>query len=210
MKNILIFMAAAVTISACCAPKSVELFNGKDLAGWNFVLDGDVNPSEVYYVQDGCAVIGGTPFGYMYTDAEYSNYDLEVEYAWIGEGTNSGIFLNIGNKSNPFPECVECNLQAGNAGTFVILGGASVLEYKLPEDGILPKFPKIVKQQDASEKPDGEWNLARVEMRDGHIKAYINGVLQNECTDVRKSGSIGLQSEGGPVKFRSVRITEIN
>lgn len=208
MKKILAIMAAAVTVFISCAPKSVELLNGKNLEGWSFIVDGDVDPGEVFYVEDGCAVISGAPFGYMYTDKEYSSYDLEVEYAWIGSGTNSGVFLNIGNKSKPFPECVECNLKVGGAGTFVLLGGASVKEYKLPEDGIMPKFPRIDQVNEPSEKPDGEWNLVKAEVRDGHIKVYVNGVLQNECTDLRTSGNIGLQSEGGPVKFRSVRITE--
>lgn len=210
MKRLFTLLAAAVTVFSCCAPESVELFNGKDLEGWDFIVDGDVDPSEVYYVEDGCAVISGTPFGCMYTEKEYSDYDLEVEYAWIGQGTNSGIFLNIGNKSKPFPECVECNLKAGDAGTVVLLGGASVKELELPDDGTRPRFPKIDKLSESSENPVGEWNIVKAEVRGGHIKVYVNGVLQNECTDLRTSGNIGLQSEGGALKFRSVRITEVD
>ena len=205
----LICLLAAGPVFFSCAPKSDDgaLFNGKDLTGWSFVLDGDVPASEVFSVADGEIHISGMPFGYMYTDAVYSEYDLEVEYAWAGAGSNSGIFLHIGEVSCPFPQCVECNLQAGNAGTYVFLGGASAEEYRLPEDGVLPKFPKIDKREASSEKPDGEWNLARVEVRGAKITSYINGVLQNQCTATRTEGHIGLQSEGGPLKIRAVRLT---
>ena len=204
-------LALAGLLGGACAPKSetLSLFNGKDLEGWSFVVDGDVPAADVFSVEEGQILISGTPFGYMYTDAVYEDYDLEVEYAWVGKGTNSGIFLLIDETSCPFPRCVECNLQAGNAGTYVLLGGAGALEYVAPEDGVMPKFPKIVKREASSEKPDGEWNLARVEVRGGQVTSWINGVLQNQCTALTASGHIGLQSEGGPLKVRAVRLTPV-
>lgn len=204
-------LAAAGLLLTFCAPKSdaVDLFNGKDLAGWSFVVDGEVPAAEVFCVKDGEILISGQPFGYMYTDAVYADYDLDVEYAWIGAGTNSGLFLHIGQTSCPFPECIECNLQAGNAGTYVFLGGASAEEYQLPADGVMPKFPKIDKREASSEKPAGEWNQAHIEVRGAKITSYINGVLQNQCTASRTEGHVGLQSEGGPLKFRTVRLTPV-
>ena len=204
-------LAAAGILCGACAhrPETLSLFDGKDLEGWSFIVDGDVPAADVFSVRDGQILISGTPFGYMYTDAIYADYDLEVEYAWVGKGSNSGIFLHIGETSCPFPQCVECNLQAGNAGTYVLLGGATAKEYVVPEDGVLPKFPKIDKREPSSEKPDGEWNLARVEVRGGVITSYINGVLQNQCTALLTEGHIGLQSEGGPLKVRAVRLTKV-
>ena len=204
-------LAVAGMLGCACAPKSdtVSLFNGKDLEGWNFVVDGDVPASDVFFVEDGEIHISGTPFGYMYTEAVYADYDLDVEYAWIGAGTNSGLFLQIGQTTCPFPECLECNLQSGNAGTYVLLGGATAKEYQAPEDGSQPKFPKIEKKEASSEKPVGEWNLAHIEVRGGQITSYINGVLQNQCTASLTEGHIGLQSEGGPLKFRLVRLTPV-
>ena len=208
----LVLLSAAAALMASCAPKTatVDLFNGSDLSNWGFVVEGDSAPAaEVFKVEDGNIFISGTPFGYMYTLDQYSNYDLEVEWSWVGEGTNSGVFLLISELSNPFPNAVECNLMAGNAGDFVLLGGAMLDEYQLPEDGVLPKFPKIVKKEASSENPAGEWNLTRVEVRDGHIKVYVNGVFQNEGTNQCKTGHIGLQSEGGPIRFRSVKLTGV-
>jgi hypothetical protein len=204
-----VLFAGLLILSCTPKPKTVDLFNGTDLTGWDFVVDGDVPVTEVFFVEEGEIHVSGTPFGYMYTENVYTDYDLDVEYAWIGSGTNSGLFLHIGQTTCPFPECVECNLQAGNAGTYVFLGGATAQEYQVPEDGVMPKFPKLDKQKASSEKPEGEWNLAHIEVRGGQITSYINGEKQNFCTASRTEGHIGLQSEGGPLKFRTVRLTPV-
>jgi len=204
----LILAAVAAILCSCSSPDGwVSLFNGNNLDGWGFALEGDeIQASEVFTVRDGMIHIGGNPFGYMYTEAEYSNYDLEVEWAWDGAGSNSGVFLNIEALTAPFPNCIECNLMKDKAGLFVLLGGGMAEEYVLPEDGILPQFPVIAMKSEPNEKADGEWNLTRIEVREGHIKVYMNDQFMNECTDLCKKGRIGLQSEGGPIWFRSVRI----
>lgn len=211
-RNIIEAAAALFVLSACSdAPKTetIELFNGKDLTGWEFVVADDAVPaSQVFSAVDGEIHITGEPFGYMYYAAEkFSNYTLEAEWSWFDEPKNSGIFLLIAETTNPFPNGIECQLMAGNAGDFVLLGGSDMEEYVAPEGEERPKFPKIVKKEASSEKPVGEWNQARIEVKDGHITVYINGVLQNEGTDPVKEGYVALQSEGGPIRFRNVRIT---
>ena len=52
--------------SDASAQKTTKLFNGKDLSGWNFVVDKNSVPAEqVYSVKDGVINITGQPFGYM-------------------------------------------------------------------------------------------------------------------------------------------------
>ena len=41
------------------------------------------------------------------------------------------------------------------------------------------------------------------------IKIYINGELANECTTLRGKGHIALQSEGGPIEFRNITLSEL-
>lgn len=211
-RNIIAASAALFALAACSnAPKTetIDLFNGTDLTGWEFVVADDAVPaSQVFSAVDGEIHITGEPFGYMYYAAEkFSNYTLEAEWSWFDEPKNSGIFLLIAETTNPFPNGIECQLMAGNAGDFVLLGGSDMEEYVAPEGEGRPKFPKIIKKEASSEKPVGEWNHARIEVNDGHITVYINGVLQNEGTDPVKEGYVALQSEGGPIKFRNVRIT---
>jgi hypothetical protein len=212
MKRILFLMGMAFslfTVSSCA--QTENLFNGKDLSAWNFIVDEDkASAEEVYSVQDGVILIHGNPFGYMYTKKKYKDYVLELEWSWVGEATNSGIFLAIAEvrKGDPFPNGIECQLKAGLAGDFVLLGGSDLEEYVPPAAG-RPKFPVIQKREASNEKPVGQWNKAKIEVKDGKITTYINGVLQNQGTNKVKEGHIGLQSEGGPIQFRNLKLTRL-
>jgi hypothetical protein len=185
-----------------------NLFNGNNLSNWNFVVaDNAVPADKVFSVQDGAILIQGNPFGYMYTKKKYGNCTLEVEWSWVGEASNSGIFLLIAEPKNPFPNGIECQLKAGSAGDFVLLGGSDLAEYKQPAGQERPKFPIVPKQKESSEKPVGEWNKAKIQIKDGVITVYVNDVLQNVATNKVKEGYIGLQSEGKLVQFRNVKVT---
>ena len=210
MKKNLFWMIAGLLcfLVGSCGQKE-SLFNGKDLSNWKFVVDGDKVPAkDVYSVRDGMIHIQGMPFGYMYTGKKYKDYTLELEWRWVGEAANSGIFLMIAEvkPGNPFPNGIECQLKAGNAGDFVMLGGSDMVEYIAPASG-RPNFPVIAKREASNEKPVGEWNKAKIAVKDGKITVYINGVFQNEGTNRIKEGHIGLQSEGGPIQFRNLKLS---
>lgn len=195
-------------LAVSCGQQSGEIFNGKDLSNWNFVVENNAVPGDqVYRVKEGVISIKGEPLGYMYTKEKYSNFTLELEYRWAGEASNSGVFILIEDPANPFPRGVECQLMAGKAGDFVLLNGSDLNEYRLPE-GVAerPKFPVIEKMQPSSEKSAGEWNKMKISVVDGAISVFVNGVLQNEATSKVKEGHIGLQSEGKEVHFRNLMI----
>jgi hypothetical protein len=212
MKRILflIFIAFAL-LSGRLSAQTEALFNGRDLSGWKFIVDGNkASAEDVFSVQDGVLLIHGTPFGYMYTKKKYENYILELEWSWVDKATNSGIFLTIAEvrDGNPFPNGIECQLKAGQAGDLVLLGGSDLAEYVTPAGG-RPPFPVVPKRETSNEKPVGEWNKARIEVRDGKMTVYINGRLQNQGTNKVKKGAIGLQSEGGPIQFRNLQLTRL-
>ena len=208
-KSILFAISAFIIFASGCTQKKNEIFNGKDLSNWNFVVENDAVPgNQVYTVQDGVISIKGEPLGYMYTKEKYGDYTLELEWRWAGEASNSGIFVLIEDPKNPFPTGVEVQLKAGQAGDFVLLAGSDLQEYKLPE-GVTerPKFPVIDKQQPSSENPTGEWNKAKITVKNGVVTVYINNVLQNVGTSAVKEGHIGLQSEGKEIQFRNLVIS---
>ncbi len=206
---------AAFVILTSCAPKQapIELFNGKDLSNWNLFIEEDstVTAADVFTVKDGVIDIKGNPFGYMYTKEIYDNFDLHVEWRWSdGVGTNSGIFLFVQEPAKVWPNAIECQLHKGDAGDFVLLGGSDVAEFKLKEGETRPEFPVVQKKAESSELAVGEWNQADITCKDGNITVKINGKLQNNGSKpLFKSGHIGLQSEGGPIQFRNVKLTPI-
>ncbi len=214
--NLILSSLAVFALSACCENcesaklETVQLFNGKDLSNWNFVLDpaGKADAKEVFTVKDSVISVKGQPFGYMYTKEKYSNFVLTVEWRYPEKASNSGIFLYLQNQ-NFWPTCIEMQLCSQAAGDFVLMAGADMAEFKLPEGKERPKFPVVAKSKPSSENPIGQWNTAEIACKDGEISVRINGVLQNIGHVKYKSGNIALQSEGDRIEFRKVELVKI-
>jgi hypothetical protein len=184
--------------------KKIQLYNGKDLNNWVFKLrDPAVDPATVFTVQNGVIHISGNPFGYMRSQDSYSDYKLHVEWRWPVEATNSGVFVHGQQPDKIWLQCVECQLQAGNAGDFVCMSGADMNE-------LINKARPVVKKMTASsEKPTGEWNIMEVICKSNTIEVFVNGVLQNKGTNVSvSSGHICLQSEGKDIEFRNIFLNQ--
>ena len=132
------FLFAALTLAlaagSCSREPRTELFNGRDLAGWVCVTDpeGVGDARDAFSVQNGNIRIAGSPFGYMRTEETYDDYRLHVEWRWIGEATNSGIFQRVQAGDRLWPEAVfikprsggECERPAGewNCAEIVCVG----------------------------------------------------------------------------------------
>jgi hypothetical protein len=184
---------------------TIQLFYGKDLSNWAFKLkDNSVDPATVFTISNGVIHIKGSPFGYMRTKDVYSDYRLHVEWRWPAEATNSGVFVHAQLPDSIWLRCVECQLQAGNAGDFVCMNGSDM-------DERTDKSKVFVKKLAASsEKATGEWNSMEVICDANTIEVSVNGITQNRGTNVNLSkGSICLQSEGKDIEFRNVFLTKL-
>lgn len=192
--------------------QTIDLFNGKDLSGWELVLqDPKVDAKDIFTVKDGVIHVKGTPFGYMQTEKEYDNFYLHVEWRWPEKATNSGIFVFVKDEKKVWANCIEIQLHNGDAGDFVLMAGADMREFVLPEGQQRPAFPVVKKKAASSENKVGEWNSAEIVCVNGQITVSINGVLQNMGTaTLSKKGRIALQSEGEAIEFRHVRLTPFN
>jgi len=209
----IISIMLTLAITSCNQSKSVKeeddktneisLFNGTDLTNWVFHLkDASVEPSDVFTVSDDVIHISGEPFGYMRTKDTYSDYDLHLEYRWPVEATNSGIFIHTQLPDTIWPQCIECQLAAGNAGDFICMNGTDMNEREDKTSIVLKK------QESSTEKPVGEWNIMEISCKGDTIEVYVNGVLQNKGTGVTvNQGHICLQSEGKDIEFKNVYLT---
>lgn len=205
LRFFIVAAAAAMLLSSCCGEcKKTELFNGQDLSGWVGFVDPEsgVSAEQVYSVKDGNIYVAGQPFGYLRTEKKYGDYTLHVEWRWIGEGTNSGLFQRVQDGDKLWCTAIECQLCSGKAGDYVMLGGAKISDIEC-----VGEFPVKVRIGDY-ENPVGEWNTADITCEGKTIKVKINGKEQNECTCEFTDGYIALQSEGGPIEFRNIYITE--
>ena len=200
-----------LTIISCSKSQKEDLFNGKDLSNWTiFLKNPQANPDSVFSVADGMINVSGLPFGYLRTKKEYKNFNLHAEYRWIGTPTNSGIFLNATVADKIWPLCMECQLANTKAGDIILMGvGAGITRRDTVLFSNNPEKPNIVvkKLENSSEKPAGEWNTVDIVCTEKNLEIKINGVLQNIGTNLSlTSGSICLQSEGGPMQFRNVYV----
>jgi hypothetical protein len=195
----------------------VDLFNGKDLTGWHAVLaKPDVNMEEVWSVRDGMIVCKGEPLGFIETAQNYRNFKLVVEWRWAPgkEPGNSGVFLRINGARKPLPRCIECQLKSGDAGDLYAFHGMRIdgnparrVEVKNHELG--GDFLGVRKQF-ANEKAPGEWNQLEILADGPNVTAWVNGKKVNEASNGEDvAGPVGLQSEGGEIHYRTVRLTPL-
>lgn len=220
------WFAIAVTgilLASCSKPQdsteapAKEIFNGVNLDGWSHVLVGDdVKKEDVWSVKDGMLVCKGEPLGYLFTDASYQNFKLSLEWRWAPgtEPGNSGVLLRIAGKPATFmPKCVEAQLKHGSAGDAWGFIGASI-------DGPAERLQEVkdheslgdfkgFKQIKNAEKPPGEWNHYEITVSGENLELKVNGELVNQASGLDVlSGPIGLQSEGGEIHFRNIRLEE--
>jgi hypothetical protein len=215
---------ACLTLAVCLAgtaaaaekgDKAVELFNGESLSGWGcFTVDPKVKMEDVWSVKDGILVCRGQPLGYLFTKQEFTNYKLIVEWRWAPgtEPGNSGVLLRVvGDPVSFLPKCVEAQLQSGSAGDLWAFYGAKIEGDKsrmrvIKDHKPLGDFAGVGKIK-ANEKPPGKWNKYEITLSDGDITLLVNGEKVNEATGLDVvPGRIGLQSEGGQIHFRNVRM----
>lgn len=179
--------------------------------------DPSVRPEAVWSVQDGILICKGEPLGCLASAESYSHYRLEVEYRWAPGQTpgNSGIFGRINGRTRALPRCLEVQLKHESAGDVLGLQGMKV-------DGEPARFKFIANHEVAgdicavarsagAEAPAGQWNRVEILVRGDLVKVWFNGKKVNEAYGAEiLAGPIGLQSEGGEIHFRNIRMTRLN
>jgi hypothetical protein len=221
--GLVVVIASAAILSA---PASADepggftpLFNGRDFTGWSIVQRDpkdlarpNPDPKTVWTVGEAVLKCTGKPNGYLATTKEYAKYTLRVKWRWpaAAEKANSGVLLHVqADNTKDWPECVEAQLKAGQAGELWLTYPPKVSIEADPARHD-PKQPRRFLRIAGREKPVGEWNQYEITCRDGAITLTLNGELANEgkkCSLTK--GRIALQSEGTPVEFKDIEIKEL-
>jgi hypothetical protein len=187
--------------------KPVKLFNGKNLAGWDYHLAQEGVPMEaVWSVEDGLLVCKGKPAGYIITKRnDFENYVLTVEWRWPGKGGNNGVLVHASTPGalGVWPKSLEVQLGAGDAGDFWVIG----TEIDVENEAARKRDRRHLNLTDDSEKPLGQWNRMEITCRGNEVLVKVNGRLVNHATNCSETrGAIALQSEGTPIEFRKVEL----
>jgi hypothetical protein len=208
-------LGLALAARAQAPAATVDLLNGRDLAGWSLVTPEPSDINAVCHVTaDGAVAVAGKPVGYLLADGTYSNYRLHAEWRWPAnavKNSNSGFLLHIASgpiDRKTWPLCFQVQTKLNRAGDILPMAGAKFAEPLSTPPGA--PTPQINRQHDSSEKPLGEWNTCDVVCRDGVLECTINGVAQNRVTGCQPAaGRIGIQLEGFPYELRNIRLTPL-
>ncbi len=187
--------------------EEVVLFDGADLAAFDFHLPDGVTMEEVWSIEDGVLVCKGQPFGYLFTRERFRDFELELEWRFDPEkgAGNSGVLLRRNGPHEVWPRSIECQLMSRNAGDLW-----NIDEFGMLVDPGRTAGRRTVKRAPSSERPLGEWNHYRIRLDRGDLEVEVNGVVQNTarwCEEV--AGEVCLQSEGAEIHFRDIRLRPI-
>lgn len=218
----LLWLVIAASSASVAPDRTIALFNGKDLTGWEADVparDKDSDAPASFVVRDGLLVSRGKPEGHLVARTPYRDYRLEVEYRFPGEGGNCGVLVHASRPRalyEMFPQSIEVQMQSGEAGDFwCIQENIEVpdTERRRPRKegekwgGSEGDARRILNLTDGSEKPLGEWNTMVIEARGLGLKVWVNGDLVNEGFGATADqGKIAIQAEGTEVEFRRVEI----
>ena len=182
--------------------KSIQLFNGKNLKGWQLigsekangfkVVDGQlinnpIQPKEGEHLR----------YGNLRTEQEFKDFNLKLEVN-VPKGDNSGIYLR-GLYEIQVVDSYGKELDSHNMGAL---------------------FSRITPSI-AAEKPAGSWQTLDITLIDRHVTVIFNGIkiIDNQAvygptggaisSDVSAPGPIYLQGDHGNVAYRNIVLTPI-
>jgi hypothetical protein len=189
-----------------------SLFDGKTLAGWKATGNPDG-----WTVEEGAIVCKARNGGYLYTEEQFENFVLSLEYK-VSPRANSGIFLRWSDLRDPV-----------NTGIEVQVFDSHGREPSKHSDGAIYD---IVAPRKSASRPAGEWNSAVITCDNRRIAVSLNGEAVAEIDldrwteagrnpdgtrnkfryaykEMARRGHIGLQDHGAMVWFRNIRIREL-
>ncbi|XAM00598.1 DUF1080 domain-containing protein [Phycisphaeraceae bacterium D3-23] len=185
----------------------IELFDGESLDGW-------AGDTALFEAEDGVLRCTGEGRGILKTEQSYTGYILTLEWRWPADDNarvttgDAGVFLHVGPGQgvNIWPQCIEVQLEHGNAGDFWLVGVALT-----PFDADQPQTSgRVMRDPAAQENEAGQWNTLSVLCDGGYIEVQINGEPANAGFDAaRTQGPIALQSEGDAIEYRNIQLAPL-
>jgi hypothetical protein len=236
MRTLLVFLGLAlVSASGAVAQEWRNLFNGKNLDGWQargeclwtVMQDGILlgqrehkKPSDPFGNAWPIAARQYTGWLYrqawLYTVAEFGEYDLHVEY-FMPKGVNSGVSIrdvSRGHYAIGEPEPAPFAIPAGTPKSTPAHIGYEIQVIDGDSDKFSTGSVYTLAAAKKGVQKDGQWNSLDIESRNDHIRVKLNGEVVAEhpgLPERPKVGPIGLQlhDQFSFAMFRNIRIREI-
>jgi len=168
MKKILFFFIVVVVLSSCEDKKWQQLFNGKDLAGWQ-----QVGPGQ-FVVEDSLLKTVGGMGMILYPAEKFSDVVIRVVYKVKDNDCNSGVFIRV-------PEKPADEWEAVNKGYEVqIDNGTRHVGGDYHCTGVLYSMTKAMAHP---QKAPGEWNTMEITLDGPRTIVFVNGEKVTDFTE---------------------------
>lgn len=187
----------------------VSIFNGKDFTGWK-------GPVDNYEVKDGALACKAGKGGTIFTETEYSDFVVRLEFK-VPPGGNNGLAIRYPGQGDT-AYVGMCELQ-------VLDDNYDKVKGKLDPRQVHGSAYGMVAAKRGFQKPNGEWNVQEVTVKGSTIKVVLNETVILDCDlkDVkefmansphpgkdREKGHFGFAGHGDAVSFRNVRIKDLS
>ena len=211
MRILIALLVAAFPAAAQPEPDFTSLFNGRDLSGW--VLVGAQGPG--YVVEQGILVCPADGGGNLFTEREYANFALRLEWR-IWEGSNNGVGIRAPLSGDAAYQGMEIQILDDEAEVYQKMH-LKPTQYTGSVYDVFPARRGFVRR-------NGEWNSEEIVADRRHIRVSLNGelisdvdldtardeaVLKRHPGLSRTSGHIGFLGHGTRVEFRNIRVREL-
>jgi len=216
-RKIIASLVCCLLLVSSTASGQINLFENRNFAGWQFhAPDEGVAVGDVFtFTQDGRLVATGLPYSYLLTRETFKNFIFSLEWRWIDEPTNSGIFIKATELPADcfLPKSVEVQLRHTDAGDLWAFHGREIADtdgrlHTVPESAI-GRYMGVRKLRGAELTP-GQWNKMEIISIDRTLVITVNGMIVNWTSGAEAiEGYIGFQSEGSPIEFRNAVVTRL-
>ena len=213
--KILVPLCGALALLTACVSTHhesgfVSLFDGKTLNGWSLIE----KKGPGYFVKDGVIVCPENGGGDLFTDKDYSDFVLRLDFK-LTPGANNGIGIRA-----PF----EKGQIAYIGNEIQVLDDDSPKYADLKPAQYCGSHYRIFPAKRGALKKMGEWNSYEISAIGRKIKVTLNGkkivdgdlntitdpeILRRHTGMFRDKGRIGFLGHNSHVEFRNIRVKEI-
>jgi hypothetical protein len=165
---VLVLILSLLAFDSTQAQEWRQLFNGKDLSGWE-----QIGPGEFVTEDNTLKTVGGMGM-ILYPAEKFSNVVIRVVYKVKDNDSNSGVFIRL-------PEKPADAMAAVNAGYEVqIDNGTRHVGGDYHCTGVLYSLTKAMAHP---QKSPGEWNTMEITLDGSKTIVYINGIKVTEFNE---------------------------
>jgi hypothetical protein len=187
-----------------------SIFNGKDFSGWT-------GPLDCCSIEAGAIVWQPNKGGTIYTEAEYTNFIVRLEFK-LPPGGNNGLAIRYpGSGDTAYVGMCECQVLDDH---YEAATGKPID----PRQAHGSAYGMAAAKR-GFQRPIGEWNYEEVTVIGSTIKVNLNGtiILDADLSTVtdyagghahpgknRTSGHFGFAGHNDPVRFRHIAIKTLD